>query len=196
MSDITPSVAPPEETEPIPANAQDPTPAEDAMGTLTAPESPAAETPAVAAPAAAEPVAAEAPAAKAPRAAKSAAAAPATAEPKAARAPRAPKAATTPSPKAASTDAAPKATPDPTRGRRKVRQGKVVSANMLKTVVVVIENRVRHPLYGKFMKRSKKFKVHDEQSACGEGDTVEIMETRPLSKEKRWRVVRILEKAK
>jgi small subunit ribosomal protein S17 len=60
----------------------------------------------------------------------------------------------------------------------------------------LIESRVRHPLYGKFMKRSKKFKAHDENSACGEGDTVEIMETRPLSKEKNWRVVRVVEKAK
>lgn len=82
------------------------------------------------------------------------------------------------------------------RGRRKVRQGRVVSAKMQKTVIVLIESRVRHPLYGKFMKRSKKFKAHDEESTCGEGDTVEIMETRPLSKEKRWRVVRIVEKAK
>src|SRR5205085_3082764 len=82
------------------------------------------------------------------------------------------------------------------RGRRKVRQGRVVSAKMQKTVIVLIESRVRHPLYGKFMKRSKKFKAHDEESACGEGDTVEIMETRPLSKDKRWRVVRVIEKAK
>ena len=92
--------------------------------------------------------------------------------------------------------AAPKAVPDPTRGRRKLRQGKVVSAKMEKTIIVVIESRVRHPLYGKFMKRSKRFKAHDEESACGEGDTVEIMETRPLSKDKRWRVVRVIEKAK
>ena len=92
--------------------------------------------------------------------------------------------------------AAPRAVPDPTRGRRKVRQGKVVSAKMEKTIIVVVESRVRHPLYGKFMKRSTRFKAHDEESTCGEGDTVEIMETRPLSKEKRWRVVRILEKAK
>jgi small subunit ribosomal protein S17 len=82
------------------------------------------------------------------------------------------------------------------RGRRKVRQGKVVSSKMDKTVVVAVETRVRHPLYGKFMRRTHKFKAHDEQNTCGDGDTVEIMETRPLSKEKRWRVVRIVEKAR
>ena len=81
------------------------------------------------------------------------------------------------------------------RGRRKVRVGKVVSNKMQLTVVVAVESRVRHPLYGKFMRRTTKFKAHDEQN-CGEGDTVEIMETRPLSKEKNWRVVRIVEKAK
>ena len=85
--------------------------------------------------------------------------------------------------------------PEPTRGRRKVRVGRVVSNKMDKTVVVAVETRVRHPLYGKFMRRTAKFKAHDEQN-CGEGDTVEIMETRPLSKEKRWRVVRIVERAK
>jgi small subunit ribosomal protein S17 len=89
-----------------------------------------------------------------------------------------------------------KPTYDPTRGRRKVRQGRVVSTKMQKTVVVLVETRVRHPLYGKFMRRSTKFKAHDETEICGEGDTVEIMETRPLSKTKNWRVVRILEKAK
>ncbi|MCS6777796.1 MAG: 30S ribosomal protein S17 [Chloroherpetonaceae bacterium] len=77
-----------------------------------------------------------------------------------------------------------------------MRIGKVVSNKMQKTVVVVVETRVRHPLYGKFMRRTTRFKAHDEQNLCGEGDTVEIMETRPLSKEKRWRVVRIVEKAK
>lgn len=86
--------------------------------------------------------------------------------------------------------------PEPTRGRRKVRTGRVVSSKMEKTVVVAVESRERHPLYGKFMKRTTKFKAHDEQNSCGEGDTVEIMETRPLSREKRWRVVRIVEKAK
>jgi small subunit ribosomal protein S17 len=82
------------------------------------------------------------------------------------------------------------------RGRRKVRVGRVISNKMEKTVVVAVESRVRHPLYGKFMRRTTKFKAHDEQNTCGEGDTVEIMETRPLSKDKRWRVVRIVEKAK
>jgi len=82
------------------------------------------------------------------------------------------------------------------RGRRKVRVGRVMSSKMDKTVVVAVESKVRHPLYGKFMRRTAKFKAHDEQNQCGEGDTVEIMETRPLSKEKRWRVVRIVERAK
>ena len=82
------------------------------------------------------------------------------------------------------------------QGRRKVRVGRVVSSKMEKTIVVAVESRKRHPLYGKFMKHTAKFKAHDEQNTCGEGDTVEIMETRPLSKEKRWRLVRILEKAK
>ncbi|HZP83608.1 MAG TPA: 30S ribosomal protein S17 [Chthonomonadaceae bacterium] len=82
------------------------------------------------------------------------------------------------------------------RGRRKVRIGRVVSNKMQKTVVVAVESQVRHPLYGKIIRRTTKFKAHDEQNSCGEGDTVEIMETRPLSKEKRWRVVRIVEKAK
>ena len=82
------------------------------------------------------------------------------------------------------------------RGRRKVRVGRVVSAKMEKTIVVAIASTARHPLYGKIMRRTTKFKVHDETSVAGEGDTVEIMETRPLSKEKRWRVVRVVEKAK
>ena len=67
---------------------------------------------------------------------------------------------------------------------------------MDKTVVVAVESRERHPLYGKFMKRTTKFKAHDETNVCGDGDTVEIMETRPISREKRWRVVRIVEKAR
>lgn len=151
MSDITPSVAPAEETTPAPIDGQDPTPAEEGIGSLAEPEAaPAEEAEAIAPPV-------------------SSAAPPAVAAP------------------AASNSG---------RGRRKVRLGKVISAKMAKTIVVVVENRVRHPLYGKFMKRSTKFKAHDEESACGEGDTVEIMETRPLSKEKRWRVVRVIEKAK
>lgn len=81
------------------------------------------------------------------------------------------------------------------RSSRKVRQGLVVSNKMQKTVVVKIERRVQHPLYGKVVLRSNKFKAHDE-IGCDEGDTVEIMETRPLSKDKRWRVTRIIEKVK
>ena len=142
MSDITPSVAPADETEPIAENPQDPTPAEEGMGTFVAPEIGQAE--------ADEPVTAVAPEAGAIGSAANPHRMPAAA--------------------------------GPTDGRRKLRQGKVVSAKMEKTIVVLIESRVRHPLYGKFMKRSKKFKAHDEESACGEGDTVEIMETRPLSK--------------
>ena len=82
------------------------------------------------------------------------------------------------------------------RGRRKVREGIVVSDKMEKTVVVEVEDRVKHPLYGKVMRRTSKLKVHDESNACGIGDRVSIMETRPLSATKRWRVVEILEKAK
>jgi small subunit ribosomal protein S17 len=82
------------------------------------------------------------------------------------------------------------------RGRRKVRSGKVVSDKMEKTIVVAIESKVRHPLYGKIMRRTTKFKAHDENNECGIGDTVELMETRPLSKDKRWRVSKIVEKAK
>ncbi len=82
------------------------------------------------------------------------------------------------------------------RGRRKVRAGRVVSDKMDKTVVVAIETLVRHPLYGKIMRKTTKFKAHDETNSAGEGDTVEIVETRPLSREKRWRVSRIVEKAK
>ena len=80
------------------------------------------------------------------------------------------------------------------RNMRKVQVGKVVSDKMDKTVVVAIETLVRHPLYGKIVKRTKKFKAHDEENACRVGDKVRVMETRPLSKEKRWRVVEILER--
>jgi small subunit ribosomal protein S17 len=83
-----------------------------------------------------------------------------------------------------------------TRNRRKVREGFVVSDKMDKTVVVVVEDRVKHPLYGKVLRRTSKLKAHDENNACGIGDRVSIMETRPLSATKRWRVVEILEKAK
>ena len=82
------------------------------------------------------------------------------------------------------------------RGRRKVREGLVVSAKMQKTVVVEVEDRVKHALYGKVMRRTNKLKAHDENNACGIGDRVLLMETRPLSATKRWRVVEILERAK
>lgn len=82
------------------------------------------------------------------------------------------------------------------RAQRKVREGLVVSDKMEKTVVVEVEDRVKHPLYGKVMRRTRKLKAHDEQNACGIGDRVLIMETRPLSATKRWRLVEILEKAK
>jgi small subunit ribosomal protein S17 len=81
------------------------------------------------------------------------------------------------------------------RGFRKTREGLVVSDKMDKTVVVAIEDRVKHPLYGKVIRRTSKYKAHDEQNACGVGDRVVLMETRPLSATKRWRVVEILEKA-
>lgn len=82
------------------------------------------------------------------------------------------------------------------RNLRKTRIGIVVSDKMDKTVVVAIQDSVKHPLYKKIIKRTVKFKAHDEQNACGVGDKVEIMETRPLSKDKRWRVTEIIEKAK
>ena len=81
-------------------------------------------------------------------------------------------------------------------GFLKTRTGVVVSDKMDKTVVVAIKTKVRHPLYGKMVNRTRKFKAHDELNECGIGDTVKIMETRPLSKDKRWRVVEIIEKAK
>jgi len=87
-------------------------------------------------------------------------------------------------------------TPTPTRNRRKSREGLVVSDKMDKTVVVVVEDRVKHPLYGKVLRRTRRLNAHDEQNACGIGDRVVLMETRPLSATKRWRVVEILEKAK
>ncbi len=82
------------------------------------------------------------------------------------------------------------------RNLRKTRVGTVVSDKMDKTVVVAIADSIRHPLYKKIIKRTVKFKAHDEQNACGVGDTVEIMETRPISKDKRWRVAKIIAKAK
>ncbi|MBR5379140.1 MAG: 30S ribosomal protein S17 [Clostridia bacterium] len=82
------------------------------------------------------------------------------------------------------------------RGMRKERIGVVVSDKMDKTIVVAIRTRVKHPLYGKIMNRTTKLKAHDENNECGIGDTVRVMETRPLSKEKHWRLVEIIEKAK
>ena len=82
------------------------------------------------------------------------------------------------------------------RNLRKVRVGTVVSDKMNKTVVVAIEDNVKHPKYGKIIKRTLKVHAHDEERICGVGDRVEIMETRPLSKTKRWRIVEIIEKAK
>ncbi len=82
------------------------------------------------------------------------------------------------------------------RGRRKVKIGKVVSNKADKTIVVAVERQVAHPLYKKYFKKTNKFMAHDEQNSCGEGDIVRIMETRPLSARKRWRLVEIIEKAK
>ena len=83
-----------------------------------------------------------------------------------------------------------------TRGERKVREGLVVSDKMDKTIVVTLEDRVKHPLYGKVIRRTSKVKAHDEANTAGVGDRVRLMETRPLSATKRWRLVEILEKAK
>ena len=82
------------------------------------------------------------------------------------------------------------------RNLRKTRKGKVVSNKMYKTIVVAIVDHVKHPLYGKIVKRTYKLKAHDENNECNMGDTVKVMETRPLSKDKRWRLVEIIEKAK
>ena len=82
------------------------------------------------------------------------------------------------------------------RGMRKTRVGVVVSNKMDKTITIAVKYRVRHPLYGKIMNRTTKIKAHDENNTCGIGDRVKVMETRPLSKDKRWRVVEIIEKAK
>ncbi len=82
------------------------------------------------------------------------------------------------------------------RNLRKTRIGKVVSNKMQKTIVVAVENSVRHPLYNKIIKRTYKLKAHDENNECQIGDKVKVMETRPLSREKRWRLVSVLEKAK
>ena len=82
------------------------------------------------------------------------------------------------------------------RNLRKTRVGKVVSDKMDKTIVVAIEDHVKHPLYGKIVKKTVKLKAHDENNECGKGDTVKVMEPRPLSKDKRWRLVEIIEKAR
>ena len=82
------------------------------------------------------------------------------------------------------------------RGYRKIREGLVISDKMDKTVVVEVEDRVKHPKYGKVIRRTKKYKAHDGENACGVGDRVRLMETRPMSATKRWRVTEILEKAK
>ena len=82
------------------------------------------------------------------------------------------------------------------RNLRKERIGVVVSDKMQKTITVLVERKMKHPIYGKFVKKSTKFKAHDEKNECHTGDTVRIMETRPLSKEKRWRLVELIERAK
>ncbi len=82
------------------------------------------------------------------------------------------------------------------RNLRKERIGQVVSSKMQKTITVSVQRKMKHPIYGKFIAKSKKFTVHDENNDCGVGDTVKIMETRPLSKNKRWRLVEIIERAK
>ncbi len=81
------------------------------------------------------------------------------------------------------------------RTLRKVRTGKVVSDKMEKTAVIAVESRVKHPLYGRVVTQTKKFKAHDEENTCRVGDTVKIMETRPLSKDKCWRVIDVIERA-
>ncbi|NBC82010.1 MAG: 30S ribosomal protein S17 [Bacteroidetes bacterium] len=83
-----------------------------------------------------------------------------------------------------------------TRNLRKERVGVVTSNKMQKSITVVVRKKVQHPIYGKFVNQSKKFTVHDEENTCNIGDTVKIMETRPLSKNKRWRLVEIIERAK
>ena len=82
------------------------------------------------------------------------------------------------------------------RNLRKTRTGKVVSDKMDKTIVVAVQDNVKHPIYGKIVKKTYKLKAHDENNECGIGDTVRVMETRPLSKDKRWRLVEIIEKAR
>ena len=83
-----------------------------------------------------------------------------------------------------------------TRNKRKERIGTVTSSKMEKSITVAVQRKVKHPVYGKYMGKTTKFSAHDEKNECGEGDLVKIMETRPLSKNKRWRLVEIIEKAK
>ncbi|GGK60283.1 30S ribosomal protein S17 [Rufibacter glacialis] len=83
-----------------------------------------------------------------------------------------------------------------TRNLRKEKTGRVVSNKMDKSITVIVESKVKHPIYGKFVSKSKKFMAHDEKNECGIGDTVRIMETRPLSKNKCWRLIEIVERAK
>jgi len=94
------------------------------------------------------------------------------------------------------TATSPATSTDQARPYRKIREGLVVSDKMQKTVVVSVEDRVKHALYGKVLRRTSKLKAHDEQNQCGIGDRVRIQETRPMSATKRWRVVEVLEKAK
>jgi small subunit ribosomal protein S17 len=82
------------------------------------------------------------------------------------------------------------------RNLRKEKTGRVVSSKMDKSITVIVESKMKHPIYGKFVSKSTKFKAHDEKNECGVGDTVRIMETRPLSKTKNWRLVEIIERAK
>ena len=85
---------------------------------------------------------------------------------------------------------------DKKRGLRKTRTGRVVSTKMDKTITVAVERRLQHPVYGKFIKKTTKLKAHDEKNECSEGDIVKVMETRPLSKTKRWRLIEVIEKVK
>jgi small subunit ribosomal protein S17 len=94
------------------------------------------------------------------------------------------------------TNQAPNQAPNQARNNRKVREGYVVSDKMDKTIVVALEDRVKHPLYGKVIRRTSRVKAHDEANTAGVGDRVQLMETRPLSATKRWRLVQVLEKAK
>ena len=82
------------------------------------------------------------------------------------------------------------------RNLRKERTGRVVSSKMNKTITIIVESKMKHPIYGKFVNKSTKFHAHDEKNECGEGDLVRIMETRPLSKSKNWRLLEIIERAK